>query len=129
MQRLWQPLFHVASLMNLAPLDRCGGAEGPTDDLAQRLGTVDDEQPADLRVEPAVDQVVDQRLHDGGIVVAFEPGESATWLMSNIELNGGDQPCRGSPRSGWSQVGHRILYIWPYTMNHITADGTNACSN
>src|SRR5262245_46540635 len=36
-QRLWQPLFHVAGLMNLAPLDR-RGAEGPTDDLAQRLG-------------------------------------------------------------------------------------------
>ena len=53
MQRLWQPLCHVASLMNLATLDRCVGTEGPTNDLTQRLGTVDDEQPADLWVEPA----------------------------------------------------------------------------
>src|SRR5262245_33473131 len=53
MQRLWQSLCHVASLMNLATLDRCVGTEGPTNDLAQRLSAVDDEQPADLWVEPA----------------------------------------------------------------------------
>jgi hypothetical protein len=35
---------------------------------AQRLGAVDDEQPADLRVEPAFDQIVDERLHDGGFL-------------------------------------------------------------
>src|SRR5436190_12278228 len=33
-----------------------------TSDFAQRLGAVDDEQAADLRVEPALDQIVDQRL-------------------------------------------------------------------
>jgi hypothetical protein len=39
------------------------GTEGPTNDLAQRLSAVDDEQPADLWVEPAFDQIVDQRLN------------------------------------------------------------------
>jgi len=62
--------------MNLATLDRCVRAEGPTNDLAQRLGTVDDEQPADLWVEPAFDQIVDQRLYDGGILgCSFDQGE------------------------------------------------------
>ena len=53
--------------MELAPLDRGVGAEGAADDFAQRLGAVDDEQPTDLRVEPALDQIVDQRLDDSGI--------------------------------------------------------------
>jgi hypothetical protein len=43
MQRLWQPLGHVAGLVDLATLDRRVGAEGPANDLAQRLGAVDDE--------------------------------------------------------------------------------------
>src|SRR5262249_8588149 len=38
MQRLGQPLDHVAGFMKLATLDRCVGAEGATDDFAQRLG-------------------------------------------------------------------------------------------
>jgi hypothetical protein len=44
------------------------GAEGPTNDLAQRLGAVDDEQPADLRVEPALDEIVDQGLDGRGVL-------------------------------------------------------------
>src|SRR5262245_876866 len=38
--------------MKLATLDRCVGAEGATDDFAQRLGAVDDEQLADLGTSP-----------------------------------------------------------------------------
>jgi hypothetical protein len=53
--------------MDLAALDRGVGAEGAANDFAQRLGAVDDEQAADLRVEPALDQIVDQRLDDSGI--------------------------------------------------------------
>src|SRR3954470_3013785 len=68
MQGLGQALDHVAGFMNLTALDRRVGAEGSTDDFAQCLGAVDDEQPADLRVEPALDQVVDQRLHDSGVL-------------------------------------------------------------
>ena len=30
--------------------------------------SVDAEQATDLRVEPALDQIVDERLHDGGIL-------------------------------------------------------------
>jgi len=36
-----------------------GGAEGATNNFAQRLGAVDDEQPADLGIKPALDQVID----------------------------------------------------------------------
>src|SRR5438309_10399416 len=68
MQRLGQPLDHVAGFMKLAALDRRVGAEGATDDFAQRLGAVDDEQPADLGIKPALDQIVDERLHDGGVL-------------------------------------------------------------
>jgi hypothetical protein len=62
--------------MNLAALDRRVGAEGATDDFAQRLGAVDDEQPADLGIKPALNQVVDERLHDGGALgCSFDQGE------------------------------------------------------
>lgn len=44
------------------------GADGSTDDVARRLGAIDDKQPAGLRVEPALDQIVYQRLHDGGLL-------------------------------------------------------------
>src|SRR5450830_1076784 len=67
-QRFGQPLDHVAGLVNLTPLDRRMPAEGRADDFAQRLGAIDDEQPADLRVEPALDQIVDERLLDGRIL-------------------------------------------------------------
>src|SRR5262249_40024597 len=68
MQQLGQPLDHVAGFMKLATLDRCVGAEGATDDFAQRLGAVDDEQTADLGIKPALDQIVHERLHDGGVL-------------------------------------------------------------
>jgi hypothetical protein len=66
--RLGQALNHVVGFMNLTALDRRMPAKGRADHLAQHLGAVDDEQPADLRVEPAFDQIVDERLHDGGIL-------------------------------------------------------------
>ena len=35
-----------------------------------------EKQPADLRVEPAFDQIVDERLHDGGFLGrAFDQAE------------------------------------------------------
>src|ERR1700758_4110804 len=43
MQRLGQPLDHVAGFMNLAALDRRVGAGGATDNFAQCFGAVDDE--------------------------------------------------------------------------------------
>jgi hypothetical protein len=59
MQRRGQPLDHVAGFMNLAALEGCVGTEGATDDFAQRFGAIDDEQPADLGIKTALDQVVD----------------------------------------------------------------------
>jgi hypothetical protein len=58
MQRLGQMLDHVAGFMNmnLAALNRRVGAEGATDDFAYRLGAVDDEQPADLGIKPALSE-------------------------------------------------------------------------
>src|SRR5947207_15878620 len=68
--------------MNLATLDRRVGTEGPPNDLAQRLGAVYDEQSADLRVEPALDQIVAQRLHDGGILGRpFDQGAVSPFVL------------------------------------------------
>ena len=59
--------------------------------FAQRLGAVNDEQPADLGIKPALDQIVDQRLHDGGVLgCSFDQGERMfAAFCTNAE--GGDQ--------------------------------------
>src|SRR5256885_7155298 len=91
MQRLGQPLDHVAGFMKLAALDRRVSAEGATDNFAQRLGAVDDEQPADLGIKPALDQVVDERLHDGGVLgCSFDQGERM-FVAFSINAEGSDQ--------------------------------------
>jgi hypothetical protein len=54
--------------MDLTPLDRRGATEGSADCLGQRLGAIDDEQPRHRRVEPALDQVVDERLDCRGVL-------------------------------------------------------------
>src|SRR5256884_6585703 len=90
MQRLGQPLDHVAGFMNLAALDRCVGTEGATDDFAQRFGAIDDEQPADLGIKPALDQVIDECLHDGGVLgCSFDQGERM-FVAFSINAEGGD---------------------------------------
>ena len=67
------------------------GAEGATDDFAQRLGAADDEQPADLGIKPALDQIVDERLHDGGVLgCSFDQGERMLMAVC-INAEGGDQ--------------------------------------
>jgi hypothetical protein len=63
------------------------GAEGPANDFAQRLGAVDDEQPTDPRVEPALDQIVDQRLDHSGVF--GRPLDQAERML--IDAEGGDQ--------------------------------------
>ena len=72
--------------MKLAALDRGVGAEGPANDFAQRLGAVDDEQAADLWVEPALDQIVDQRLDDSGslAIVRLSRGRLASQTACDI---------------------------------------------
>ena len=68
MQMLGQTLHDVAPLVHLPALNRGVLAERPADRLPQCFRPVDDEQTADLRVEPALDQIVDERLHDGCIL-------------------------------------------------------------
>ena len=68
MQGLGKALGDVAGLVDLATLDRRMAAEGVADRLGQRLGPVDDEQAADRRLQATPDQVVEQRLHHGGIL-------------------------------------------------------------
>ena len=67
-QWLRQPLHDVASLVNLAPLNERVASEGPPDRFRERLRSVDDEQPRHRRIEPARDEIVDERLHHGGIL-------------------------------------------------------------
>jgi hypothetical protein len=86
-----QPLDQVAGFMNLAALDRRLGAEGATDDFVQRLGAVDDEQPADLGIKPALDQVVDERLHDGGILGRSFDQRERMFVAFSINAEGSDQ--------------------------------------
>jgi hypothetical protein len=64
---LGQSLDDVARLVNLAALDRRVTAERAADRLDQRLRAIDDEQPTHARIQPALDQVVQQRLHHRGI--------------------------------------------------------------
>jgi hypothetical protein len=55
------------------------------------LGAVDDEQPADPGIKPALDQVIDERLHDRGVLGrSFDQGE---WMFVAFSINaeGGDQ--------------------------------------
>jgi hypothetical protein len=89
--RFHQALDHVTGFMNLAALDRRVGAEGSTDDFAQRLGAVDDEQPADLRIEPALNQIVDQRLHHGGILSCSLDQTERMLVAFAIDAKSGNQ--------------------------------------
>src|SRR5262249_16373645 len=66
MQRLGQPLDHVAGFMNLAALDRRVGAEGATGDFSQRLGAREEEKTAEPRVNTPPHSSVDAGRHDGG---------------------------------------------------------------
>ena len=77
--------------MELAPLDRRVVAEGAADDFAQRLGAVDDEQPTDRRVEPALDQIVDQRLEHSGIFGRPLDQAERMLIAVAIDAEGGDQ--------------------------------------
>ena len=43
-------------------------SEGVADRLGQRLGSIDDKQAADGRVETSLDQIVEQGLHHGSVL-------------------------------------------------------------
>ena len=67
MQRRVKPLDDIASLVHLAALDQRKATEGVAHGPAQRLGAVDDEQAGNIRLQPALDQVGQQRLDHGGV--------------------------------------------------------------
>src|SRR3977135_4017015 len=54
--------------MDLAALDRRVAPEATPDRLGERLRAVDDEQTRHRRIEAALDQVVDQRLHHSAVL-------------------------------------------------------------
>ena len=54
--------------MDLAALDGDDSAECVADRPAQGLRPVDDEQPGHRRIEPALDQVIEQRLYSGRVL-------------------------------------------------------------
>ena len=68
MKAFVEALDDVAALVDLAALEGGHRPEGPLDRLGERLGAVDDEEPGHFRVEAAGGQVVEQRLHRGGIL-------------------------------------------------------------
>src|SRR6202023_4276023 len=61
-ERLRQPLHDIAGLVDLAALDRRVASKTAPDRPRQRLRAVDDEQTRHRRIEPALNQVVDERL-------------------------------------------------------------------
>ena len=69
-QRFGQSLHNVAGLVDLTALDCRGSSEGSADCFGQGLGAVDDEEPRHRRVEPALDEIVDERLNSRGIFLA-----------------------------------------------------------
>jgi FkbM family methyltransferase len=62
----------------------------------------------------------------GTDVVAFEPGESATWLMSNIELNGAADRVEVRREAVGAKSGSVFFTSGLDTMNHITPEGKGA---
>ncbi len=49
-------------------LDRCGTSEGSTECLRQSLRAFDNEEPRLGRVEPALDEIVNERLDGRGVL-------------------------------------------------------------
>src|SRR5271155_427501 len=68
MQSRRETLHDIPGLVNLAALDRRVAPEAAPDRLGERLRAVDDEQTRHRRIEAALDQVVDQRLHHSAVL-------------------------------------------------------------
>jgi len=66
--------------------------EGPMDGpCSASLGAIEDEQPTDLRIKPALDQVVDQRLHDNSIPGRPFDHAEPVFVAVGVDCEGGDQ--------------------------------------
>src|SRR5438128_4103558 len=66
-------------------------AEGLANRLGQRLGSVDDEQAADLGVQTALDQVVEQRLHHSGVLGGALDHAERVLVARTVNADGGQQ--------------------------------------
>jgi hypothetical protein len=106
-----EPLDHVASLMELAPLDRRVSAEGAANDFAQRLGAVDDEQPTDGRVEPALDQMSISACTTAALSVAPSTRPSRL-LLSRPSNRSAQMSVHISPRhfQSWKKAEGSLLW-------------------
>ena len=62
-----KPVQDIPGLVDLTALNGDVGAEGAADGLAQRLGAIHHEEPADIGVEVAVNEVVEKRLDHLGV--------------------------------------------------------------
>lgn len=66
-------------------------AEGRADRFGQRLGAVNDEQPADLGIEAALDQIVDEGLHDGAVLGGTFDQAKRMLVPVSVDPQRGDQ--------------------------------------
>ena len=71
--------------MDLAALDRRVAPESLADRFGKRLGAVDDEQPANLRIKTALDQVVQQGLRHGGVL--RRPLDHTEGMLAALAVN------------------------------------------
>src|SRR5271167_2523679 len=99
--------------MDLTALDRRGSSKGSADRLGQCLGTVDDEEPGRRRVQPALDEIVDERLHGRG-VLRRTLGEAERMLVAlRVDTDRRDQD-QISVHAGWADIAAwEIGFIWP----------------
>jgi hypothetical protein len=91
MQVLGQSLHDVARLVDLAALDGRVTTEGLADRLGQRFRPIDDEQAADFRIQPALDQIVQERLRHGGILRGSLEQTERMFDPVAIDADGGQQ--------------------------------------
>ncbi len=90
-QLLRQTIGDVAGLVDLASLDRDIASEGYPNRLRQRLRAIHDEQPCNGRVETALDEIVEERLHGGGVLGGSVENRQRMLAAVTVNADGGDE--------------------------------------
>jgi hypothetical protein len=80
--------------MNLTALDRRVRPKGSADSLAQRLGAVNNKHAAHGGIEPAFDQIVDQRLDHGGVLGCALHQPERMVVAVGVDAERGDKRCK-----------------------------------
>src|SRR5579875_2092318 len=88
---LGQILFDVAALVQLAALHFCAVAEDPFDGRAQRLGSIDHEQIAAFRAQPASHYIFQQVFHHGGVLRGALPQPQHVLLARRFDAQRDNQ--------------------------------------